>query len=377
MRVHVGSDQVASLAEILGAQSVEQALLVHGPRMGQQSALIKSVFDGAAGRIGSVFGEVAEHASMSSVDQATAVFTSNRCDGLVSLGGGSTHDLARAVALCVLSGRPIREHFQDAGRSYARVDGFVGTPPPIVAIPSTLSAAETSPGGGVVDETEHKKYVFNGDQLFIPDLILDPNVLATTPRGVVLSTGMNAVNHAMERICSPIHQPIADAGFTQALRMLLSGLPDFAADDHPRLALMERLLVGAHLSGSVNVRGGITHAICHVLGGQRGVPHGLANAIMLPGGIRFVLPVVGDRVALLARVISETTETMVKPDEVPGFVRDFVRRLGLPTRLRDVGIQRADLPAIARDVLADTSKRNSPRPVRGADEILGILEETW
>jgi alcohol dehydrogenase class IV len=188
---------------------------------------------------------------------------------------------------------------------------------------------------------------------------------------------MNAVNHAVERLAAADRQPLADAAFIHALRLLLPALEGVRASAGRDEGQLAQCLLGAHLSISTNVRGGIGHAIPHVLGGRYGAGHGVANGVAMPyaaahAGERDPRALDRVRAELVAqgRLAPERTE----PADVAEALAGFVRRLGLPSRLRDLGVPREDIPAIAAEVLQDFS---ATRLDLTRAEVETLLERAW
>lgn len=367
--VHVRAGGAFALDAHLADHGARRALLLAGPRM--PGALIDAVVAGAGGRIVSSFRGVAPHAPLPTVDAAVARAREVQADGLVSLGGGSTHDTARAVALSLQTGLPFLDHFRGTSRSFIRhIAADDARDVPLVAVPSTLSAAETTFGGGVTHGA--RKLVFIGESLYVRSIVLDREVFDTTPLDVLLSTGMNALNHAVERLTSPARQPIADAGFLHALRLLMPGLEDLGAGPVAgRSTALEDCMLGAHLSSSTNVFGGVGHAIAHVLGGRYAVAHGVANGIVLPHAVRLAA-----RLEPASTATLETELGVASADGVADALTDFVERLRLPGRLRDVGIARGDLEGIGPEVLEDFSAA-AARQGLTLGAVAGVLRAAW
>jgi alcohol dehydrogenase class IV len=183
---------------------------------------------------------------------------------------------------------------------------------------------------------------------------------------------MNALNHATERLLSPRRQPIADAQFLHALRLLVPGLTRLAETgpgDHEALVAC---VFGAHLSDSTNVLGGIGHAIAHVLGGRYGVSHGVANGIVLPRALLDAAPRYPDAIAAIAHTLGVADDA----EELEGFLVELVAGLGLPSRLSQIGVPRGELPAIVADTLADFSAADAERGIT-ASAVQALLERAY
>ncbi len=204
-------------------------------------------------------------------------------------------------------------------------------------------------------------------------VILDPAITRHTPEWLFLSTGIRAVDHAVEDICSVAPQPFSDATSLHALRLLSRGLPNVHRDPaHPAARL--DCQVGAWLSivGSQNgVPKGASHGIGHVLGGTAGVPHGYTSCVMLPHVLRFNGEVNAERQAWVS-------EALARPG-VPAAdaVTELVSGLGLPGRLRDVGVTRDQLDTIARELMHDRWVHTNPRKIDGPAVVRELLEAAW
>jgi alcohol dehydrogenase class IV len=368
-RVHYGAGGAMHLAGRLAERGVERALLVCGAHLAA-GELPRRIAAAAGGRVAEVWDGVRPHAPVASVDAAAARFEALGADGLISVGGGSAHDTMRAVALCSATGKHFLEHFA-AGAAFVRHAPLPHVPP-LVAVPSTLSAAETTYGGGAVQGG--RKYVFTSDSLFVGDVVLDPDVFATTPLDTLLASGLNALHHAVGRLFSPLRQPIADAQFLQALRLLPPALRRLRAAGQADGDALAGAILGAHVSESTNVLGGIGHAVAHVLGGRYGVSHGIAHGIAMPRAM--VFNAAGDP-SPAARACATLGLAGADPvDQLEHFLLTLITDLGLPARLRDIGVPQPDIAGIAADVVGDFSAAVAGREA-SAEAVETLLRRAW
>ncbi len=374
-----GPGSAGALGGVLAGIGIQRGLLLCGANLNAAPGVVSGLVAGAEGRIASVWAGVRPHAPFETVDAAAEAYRALGADGLISLGGGSAHDTMRAVSLLLQAGGTIADQFKDPTKAYARADPRPDVRRiPMAAIPTTLSAAETTFGGGVTHQG--RKYVFVGDTLFIDRIVVDTDLFATTPREVLVDTGFNAINHAIERIVSPSHQPIGDAAFLHALRLLMPALQVIGSDAPLDEPVLTDAALGAHLSESTNVLGGIGHAIAHVLGGRYRVPHGTAHGLgMIPGlrlaGPRHPAGIV--RIHDVLRDVGCLAAGDTALDAVIASFQGFLARLGRPARLRDIGIAEADLAAIARDVMGDFSVASSGRADLNETRVGELLREIW
>jgi maleylacetate reductase len=329
-------------------------------------------------RLAGVCAKIGAHTPRTDVVAAANAAGEAGADLIVTLGGGSVTDAAKMVALCL--GNGITEAAQlDNYRAQIAADGTARRPevkPPAVrsiTIPTTLSAGEYTASAGCTDTARHVKESY-GHPLMMPrTVILDPEISVHTPEWLFLSTGIRAVDHAVEDICSINGQPIAEGASYHALRLLGTGLPAVKADGANLEARLD-CQIGAWMSmvGSQSgVSKGASHGIGHVLGGTAGVPHGYTSCVMLPHVLRFNHPVNAEKQA-------RVSEALGRP-EVPAAdaVAELIAGLGLPTRLRDVGVATEQLDLIAAGSMHDRWVHTNPRKIDGPAVIRTLLDAAW
>jgi maleylacetate reductase len=213
-----------------------------------------------------------------------------------------------------------------------------------------------------------------GHPLMMPkSVVLDPRASIHTPEWLFLSTGIRAVDHAVEDICSPECQPISEGASYHALKLLGRGLSGVKADPLDLDARLDCQL-GAWMSmvgSQTGVPKGASHGIGHVLGGTAHVPHGYTSCVMLPHVLRFNNTVNAGRQALVS-------EALGRPGEPGGdVVAGLIAGLGLPGRLRDVGVQPEQLDRIAELSMHDRWIHTNPRKIDGPAVIRELLDAAW
>jgi len=301
-----------------------------------------------------------------------------RADLILTVGGGSVTDAAKMVGLCL--GNDITAPAQlDAFRAVITLDGKTERPPTkppgarFVAVPTTLSAGEFTWFAGCTDTERHVKESY-GQALMMPQsVILDPAITVHTPEWLFLSTGIRAVDHAVEDICSINPTPFSDGMSMQALRLLATGLPAVKADPTDLAARLDCQL-GAWMSimGTQNgVTKGASHGIGHVLGGTAGVPHGYTSCVMLPHVLRFNEPVNAARQAWVS-------EALGRPGtKAADTVATLIASLGLPGSLQAVGVRPDQLDAIASGSMHDRWVHTNPRKIDGPPAVRALLDAAW
>jgi len=329
-------------------------------------------------RLAGVCAKIGAHTPRTDVVAAANSARDAGADLLVTLGGGSVTDAAKMVGLCLGNGVTAPEQLDDY-RARIAADGTTRRPsvnPPavrMIAIPTTLSAGEFSAGAGCTDTARHIKESFS-HRLMIPrTVILDPAASVPTPEWLFLSTGIRAVDHAVEDICSVNGQPISEGAAYHALRLLGKGLTAVKADPADLEARLD-CQIGAWMSmvgSQTGVSKGASHGIGHVLGGTADVPHGYTSCVMLPHVLRFNHPVNGKKQARVSEALGRRDEAAA--DAVAGLIAG----LGLPTRLRDVGVKPEQLDLIAEGSMHDRWIHTNPRKIDGPAVIRTLLDAAW
>ena len=329
-------------------------------------------------RLAGIWAKIGAHTPRTDVVAAANAAREASADLIVTLGGGSVTDAAKMVGLCLGNGVTERSQL-DSYRARIAADGTARRPevkaPSVrsIAIPTTLSAGEYTASAGCTDTVRHVKESFSHPLMMPRTVILDPEVSVHTPEWLFLSTGIRAVDHAVEDICSINGQPIAEGASYHALRLLGSGLPAVKVDPTNLEARLD-CQIGAWMSmvgSQTGVSKGASHGIGHVLGGTAGVPHGYTSCVMLPHVLRFNHPVNGDKQA-------RVSEALGRPDEPAAeVVAGLISGLGLPTRLRDVGVAPEQLDRIAEGSMVDRWIHTNPRKIDGPAVIRALLDAAW
>ncbi len=322
--------------------------------------------------------KIGAHTPRTDVVAAANSARESGADLIVTLGGGSVTDAAKMVGLCLGNDVTAPEQL-DAYRARIASDGTVERPAVkspgvrMIAIPTTLSAGEFSAGAGCTDTERHVKESFSHPQMIPRTVILDPAASVPTPEWLFLSTGIRAVDHAAEGICSVNGQPISEGAALHALRLLAKGLPAVKADPTNLEARLD-CQIGAWMSmvgSQTGVTVGASHGIGHVLGGTGDVPHGYTSCIMLPHVLRFNHKVNADKQALIGQALGHPEEPAADA------VGALIAGLGLPTRLRDVGVKEDQLDLIAENSMHDRCIHTNPRKIDGPAVIRTLLDAAW
>jgi len=319
------------------------------------------------------FSGIGAHSPREGVIAGAAEARRVQADLLVALGGGSVIDATKVMQVALWAGLTATEELgaYRAGRSQGTADVAALKPGVrMIAIPTTLSAAEFTPFAGVTDVAHRSKEGYGHPALAPRAVILDPAMTLATPERLWLSTGMKAVDHAVEQLCNPLRAPYADALAAEGLKTLARALPAAKAAPGDLDARLDcQIGMWLAMAGASTGRGlGASHAIGHTLGGSYGIPHGITSCVALPAVLKWNEAVAPEQQALVAALMGRPGVSAAQA------VRGFAEGLGLPTTLAAIGIAPDQYAAIAEHTMSDRGVRSNPRPIRGAEDIVEILE---
>ncbi len=321
------------------------------------------------------FERVPAHTPRAAVIAAAEAARACGADLLATIGGGSVTDAGKAVQLALANDIRSAEAL-DRVRAVKGADGAL-MPPPCeaprvrqIAVPTTLSGGEFSAIAGVSDERRKVKEMFRHPRVIPRAVMLDPAITVHTPLWLWLSTGIRAVDHCVEGICSLKAHAFADAQALHGLKLLARGLPRVKADPADLAARsdcqMGTWLSMAPLAGGVPM--GASHGIGYVLGAVFDVPHGHTSCIMLPAVLRWNKPENAERQALVAAA-------MGRPGADAGDVlHDFIAALDMPRSLAAVKIGPESFERIAAQAMGTPWVPHNPRPIPSTAELRQLLE---
>ncbi len=349
-RVHFGPGVLRELAGELDRIGSQRPFIITGTSVHAKTDLVSRV-EGASGRrLAGVFSGIKQHAPESGIRAAMQEAKSARADSLISLGGGSPIDSTKIVV------KELSGDFRDS---------LI----PHIAIPTTLSAAEFSHIAGMTDERVKRKTGFRDVRMTPRIVFLDPQLTTQTPPWLWASTGIRSLDHAVEAVYSPRHQPYVDTLALEAIRLLFERLE--ASTRNPAdLASRLTCQIAAWMSfaGVLSVGTGLSHAIGRVIGATWNIPHGITSCLTLAEVMRMEAVRNPERLVPIARAEGKSVDgmsTQTAAVSAADGVRQLVQDLGLSKKLSDYGVRKEDLPVIAREA-------------SGADqhaEVLQILEK--
>jgi maleylacetate reductase len=374
--VTFGRPAAEAVAEEVRRCEAERVFLMVSGTLNRATDEIAKLRRVLGNRCAGLFDRMPAHTPRHAVIEAAAMAREAGADLIATIGGGSVTDGAKAVQLCLANDIRNAEALDDY-RPVPGPDGALGPPPhckaPVVrqiTVPTTLSAGEFSAISGITDERRKIKELFRHPLIMPRAVMLDPTITVHTPEWLWLSTGIRAVDHCVEGICSAEANPFADAQALHGLALLAGGLPRVKADPADIDARLDCQL-GSWLSMGPLASGvpmGASHGIGYVLGAAFDVPHGHTSCIMLPAVMRWNKPVNADRQALVAAAMGH-------PGKDAGEVLDlFISSLGMPRSLGAVKIGPESFDMTAEQAMATPWVPRNPRPIARPAQVREILE---
>lgn len=331
-----------------------RAFILTGKTLATKTDLVKKLEELLGERHAGTFSGCVQHSLQSSVEAATDAASRAEADLIVAFGGGSPIDTAKIVAFRLLGERP-REEL------------------PQFSVPTTLSAAEFTSGGGMTNKDRVKEGV--ADRRMMPTMVfLDPEVTVATPRELWAATGMKALDHAIEALWSPRAHPVTDTLALEAIRRLHRHLP--SSLDANNLEARHECQIAAWMSifGARNTGMRLSHPMGHQIGARWDVPHGVTSCIVLPSVMRFLAGETGRAQSRIAEAMGVSGG----PEAAARAVEALIESLDVPTRISQFDARREELPEVAAAIANELKTRGvrGGAPVKES-QILGILEEVW
>ncbi|TKW76530.1 MAG: iron-containing alcohol dehydrogenase, partial [Bradyrhizobium icense] len=352
-----GRHAAEAVVEQLDRLGTQRAFLMVSGTLNRETSEIENIRQAMGARCAGIFDKMPAHTPRAAVVAAANQAREAGADLIVTVGGGSITDGAKAVQLCLANDV---SDIEGIDRIRTRDGEEPALKPPTVrqiSVPTTIAGGEFSHIAGVTDERTHIKQMLRHTLTVPRATILDPWLSVHTPEWLFLSTGIRAVDHCVEGLCAREAHPYSDAQAIKGLSMLTQGLSRVKADGNDIEARLDcqigTWLSMAPLSGGVPM--GASHGIGYVLGGGFNVPHGYTSCVMLPFVMRWNKSVNAERQALVA-------EAMGAPGKDAGDVLDaFIRGLGMPRSLREVHVGAEHFDQIAEQAMRTPWVPRNPR----------------
>ena len=329
------------------------------------TAKVTDVLD-AAGFPYEVYSEIKPNPTVTNVQQGVAAFKASGADCIIAIGGGSSMDTAKGIG--IIANNP----------EFADVVSLEGCAPtknksvPIIALPTTAgTGAEVTINYVIIDEKRQAKMVCVDPNDIPAVAIVDPELMYSLPKGLTAATGMDALTHAIEGYITKGAWVMSDMYELQAIRMIAENLP-LAVEEPTNPVGREGMALAQYIAAQAfsNVGLGLVHGMAHPMGSLHDVPHGVANALLLPTIMEFNMPKCIAKYRVIAETMGVDTSAMDDAQAAQAAVeavRALSIRVGIPQHLSELGIGEQDIPALAAQALADVCTPGNPRDVTEAE----------
>ncbi|WPD21232.1 MAG: molybdopterin-guanine dinucleotide biosynthesis protein B [Candidatus Electrothrix scaldis] len=321
-----------------------------------------------------VYDQIDPEPGLKLADKGCAIAQEAGCDCVVGAGGGSAMDVAKAVSILLTNGGKAVDYL---GLGLIKKPGV----PKIMVPTSAGTGAEVTFTAVFINEETGSKGGMNGDPLYPDAAILDPELTLSLPAKVTAYTGIDALTHALEAYTSTQAHVVSEMYSLEAIELIARNLPAACANGgnlEGRAAMLMGSLLGGKALATAGV--GLVHAMAYPMGGMFGVPHGLANAVLLPYVVQYNLPGNFEKFALLAEVLGQNTDGLSRRDAASLCVEalyDLNADVGIPATLKDLDIPFDQIPKMAEIALTVTRPvENNPRQPSLAD-VIAVYERAY
>ncbi len=349
---------------------ITRPLIVTDPGV-KAAGVLQKALDALPGMTVAVFDQTPSNPTEAAVRAAVAAYKANGCDGLIAVGGGSAIDCAKGVAIAATHEGPLTHYATIEGGSPRITDRAA----PLIAVPTTSGTGSEVARGAIIIVDDHRKLGFHSWNIVPKAAICDPELTLGLPPKLTAATGMDAIAHCMETFMAGSFNPPADGIALDGLERGWAHIERATRDGSDRDARFN--LMSASMQGAMAFQKGLgcVHSLSHSLGGvDPRLHHGTLNAMFLPAVVRFNASAESvqreHRLDRMARAMG-----LASGSDIPEAIKDMNVRLGLPTGLAAMGVERAWFDNIIKGALADHCHKTNPR-IATAGEYEQILADS-
>ncbi|MGP9557836.1 iron-containing alcohol dehydrogenase [Psychrobacter sp. AOP7-A1-24] len=316
-----------------------------------------------------IFTEVQPNPTVGNVNAGLAELKSFDADLMISLGGGSVHDCAKAIALVATNGGKIED--------YEGLDQSKKPQLPLVSINTTAgTASEMTRFCIITDENTHVKMAIVDTNVTPILSINDSGIMSNMPAGLTAATGMDALTHAVEAYVSTGASPITDACAVKAIELIATSLPT-AVKEPKNMVARENMAYAQFLAGMAfnNASLGYVHAMAHQLGGMYDLPHGVCNALLLPHVEAFNESAATERLNTVGKILNDNNSDLAGSNTIDA-IKKLADIVNIPKSLKELGVKRKDFDELATNALKDVCGLTNPIQA-SHEQIVGIFENAF
>lgn len=356
-----GQGAIAAIVDEVKNRGFNKALIVTDAGL-VKFGVVKKVTDLLeANRLAyEIFDRVKANPSVEVVKDGVEAFKNAKADYMIAIGGGSPQDTAKGIGIIINN------------PEFADVVSLEGVAPtkhksvPVIAVATTAgTAAETTINYVITDEEKRRKFVCVDPHDIPVVAVVDPDMMASMPKGLTAATGMDALTHAIEGYTTLAAWELADTLNLKAIEIISRSLRNSVAGD---AKAREDMALGQYVTGMAfsNVGLGVVHGMAHPLSAFYDTPHGVANAVLLPYVMEFNAAYTGEKFREIARAMGVKNVDTMSQEEYRQAAIDAVRQLSkdvnIPRTLKEIGVKEEDLDALADAAMADVCTGGNPRP---------------
>lgn len=374
-RIEFGDGAIQNLGEHVKALDGKKPLVVTDPGIINAGLLAKAI-DAleASGLPSATYADIEPNPTDVSITHGVEVYNSEACDSVIAVGGGSVMDAAKAIRLLTTHAPPLEPYYADVGG----VERIRGDMPPLICVPTTAGTGSEVSQGAIITDTSfnttdrwRKRAIvtpFNMSNI----ALLDPGITLGMPPALTAATGMDAITHGIEAYVATKYHPIAEGVALQALRMLSANIEKVYHDGGDVTARGEMLLGSCMAAFSFQKGLGAVHSLAHQLSTDAPIPHGVANAILLPPVMEFNFSHATEKYADIARALGIDTSSMDSSEAGHAAIekiKAFNAELNMPIGLGDAGLDEKKIPKLGADAMLDHCHKFNPRACTEADMV--------
>lgn len=366
-----GRDSLQTLPETLSRLKLKKLLLVYdqGVKFAGISEKVITLIK-SAGIEFIEYDRVLPNPANQAVEDVALIAREAKVDGFVAVGGGSPIDLAKAVNVLMTNSGRISD--------YGGINKVRNAVLPLIAIPTTAgTSSEITNVVALMDEEAVCKYVVIDNKIVASNVIIDPELTRTLPQSVTAATGMDAITHAVESYISTMSNALTEYHSLHGLKLLYENLP-LVVEDGNNIQAREQMMLGCVITGYAfsNANLGLVHGIAHTLSAHFHLPHGMANAAVLPYVMEFNASSCPEKMVDLAKAIGLKITGNMEEDKylLSHELVKLTKKIGIKT-LSEQGVSESDFEMLAQDVLKEPALNFNPRNNITRNDILSILKK--
>lgn len=379
LRLYSGANSLVQLGRELERLGAQRAVAVCGGSLLREGKALEQLRGALGARLAGVVAGVKAHSPVPAVEEVARELERLEADAVIAVGGGSAIVTARAASILLAekgAARDLCTTREPSGK--LRSPKLLAPKLPQLVLPTTPTTAMVKAGSAVFDPVEKKRLALFDPKTRAQAVFVHPDFIATAPSGLLVSASLNTLVLALEGLLSTTGDPLADALLMHAIRLVNTHLTNRTAHDDPRVRgdlVLAAVLCG---QGTDFTGAGVVTVLSHATGARHGLENGVLNAVFLPLGLRFnaaAAPAGMDKVA--TALDTRGSDGHADVERMIAHLRGLFDQLGVPRRLRDMGVPQSDLEAIATLGMGDWFLLGNPRPVREQGELQALLEQAW